>query len=113
MNHLEPPLAPCPATSEALLRKSFIESRARVLELAAFLDRLDRTPDARTGQKDFRVLALQRAIQVLLDPKPYRVDRVHEILSDHSREPLESAKKSQGAHGAPKPNASQAQGSNS
>jgi hypothetical protein len=112
MTKPEPPHAPCPTTSEFLLRKSFIEHRARVLELAAFLDRLDRTSDASAGQKDFRVLALQKAIQALLDPKPYRVDRVHEILSDPSKEPLESAKKSQGAHGAPKPHPL-AQGSNS
>lgn len=67
-------------TTMQIVDEYFLENRAKVLDLAAFLDRLDRSADGEDG--DFRVEAMKRAITVLLDAGPGRARRVHMILSD-------------------------------
>ena len=46
----------------------FMEHRARLLDVAAFLDRIDR---AGPGVDDFRMNAYRNAIALLLDGKPW------------------------------------------
>ena len=48
--------SPSPLGVPALTDEYFIENRNRLLEIAAFLDRLDRADPAR-GQGDFRIRA--------------------------------------------------------
>ncbi len=76
----------------------FLEHRAKVLDLAAFFDRLDRTG----GDEDFRVEYLQRAVALLIDGEGDRAKRIQMLLSDSSSEPIDSAPM-QGAFGAPNP----------
>lgn len=76
----------------------FLEARCQLIDLAAFLDRVDRQP----GETDFRVEALRGALPLLLSSRPDRAKAVLEALSDHSREPLPAAT-IQGAFGAPPP----------
>ena len=75
----------------------FMEHRARLLDVAAFLDRVDR---AGAGADDFRMQAFRRAIAVLEDGKPERARRVLELLSDPTAEPVAKAgmKGATGAH---------------
>jgi hypothetical protein len=80
----------CPATREQVTDLYFMEHRAKLLDLAAFLDRLERAPSSGTGD-DFRVAALRRALAILSDGRPERARRVLELLSDHSTDPIATA----------------------
>jgi hypothetical protein len=78
-----------PLTKQAVADLYFLEHRAKVLDLAAFLDRFDRA--AGPGEDDFRVHALKAAVTLLLDGKPERARRVLELWSDRSDEPIDRA----------------------
>ncbi len=86
-------------TVDKIIQKDFIENRSRVLDLAAYLDRIDRS-DESTGVTDFRVDSLKRAIAHLIEGGPGRVIRAQGILSDQSLLIRDSAEKNQGAFGA-------------
>ncbi len=75
----------------------FIDARARVIDVAAFLDRIDRHPG--DGEEP-RLKALRRALPILLSDSPGRAKAVLEALSDTSDVMPESAA-FQGATGAP------------
>lgn len=88
----------CPLTGSQVVDLYFMEHRAKLLDIAAFLDRLDRAAaPAATG--DVRVRALTRAIPLLIDGQGDRARRILELLSDHSTDPIPAAH-SQGALGA-------------
>lgn len=90
-----------PLTRAQVVDAYFMEHRARVLDVAAFLDRLDRAQPG-AGEPlgdDFRVAAFRRAVALLGDGKPERTRRVLELLSDPSTEPIASAP-TKGATGA-------------
>jgi hypothetical protein len=80
----------------------FLEHRAKLLDLAAFLDRFDRAQPLPPGEKptDYLVEALQRGIAVLLDGRGERTRRILDLLSNPTLEPLESAAGLKGAYGA-------------
>jgi hypothetical protein len=81
-----------------LLDLQFIECRHLLVELAAFLDRIDRHP----GGEDYRFTALKRCLPILAENRTDRAKAVLEALSDHSVEPIPKAE-FQGAFGAPRP----------
>lgn len=85
-------------TKKDLLDVQFVEARSRLLDLAAFLDRIERHP----GQADHRLVALRDAIPILLSDRPGRAKAVLEALSDTSIDLPERAV-IQGACGAPSP----------
>ena len=85
-------------TKQELLDLQFIEARHKLIDLAAFLDRIDRHP----GADDFRYAALLAAIPILLSQRPDRARGVLDALSDHSHEPIPKAV-FQGALGAATP----------
>lgn len=93
-----------PLSREEVVDRYFLDARAKAIDVAAFLDRVDRaTPrDPRAGE-DFRVRALREVLAVLLESKPGRAKRVLDRLSDHSTEPIDSAAGMKGAFGAPAP----------
>lgn len=75
----------------------FMEHRACLLDVAAFLDRIDRSGP---GADDFRMNAYRGAIALLLDGKPERTRRILELFSDPSTTPIAAAhvKGATGAH---------------
>jgi hypothetical protein len=79
----------CPMTHAQLVEAYFLEHRAKLLDIAAFLDRLDRARGG--GGSDFRMVAFARAIDVLRDDRPHRARRILELLSDHSADPIDKA----------------------
>ncbi len=79
--------APCPATKQQVIDLYFLEHRAKLLDIAAFLDRLDRSD----GDDDFRVEAMHRALDVLRQPGPGRTRRILELLSDPTTDPIAKA----------------------
>jgi len=78
-----------------------MEHRAKLIDIAAFLDRLERArPDEGTSGEDFRVDAFRRAVRLLVDGQPHRARRVLEKFSDMTTEPIDSAGGMKGAYGA-------------
>jgi hypothetical protein len=77
----------CPLSGPEIVDEYFIENRTRVLELAAFLDRLDRV-DAQHAARDFRMQALSEAVEALSVPGD-RLMRIQMLLSDPTIAPLE------------------------
>ena len=84
------------ANKKNILDQYFIPARHQLIDMAAFLDRVDR----HEGGEDFRIRALREALTILSEDRPDRARAVLEALSDHSTEPLAKAP-FQGAHGAP------------
>lgn len=76
-----------PKTGRALIDEYFIENRTRLLDVAAYLDRLDRAGDG-DATSDFRVRAFREALAVLCEGDFPRVDRIQMIFSDPTTEPL-------------------------
>jgi hypothetical protein len=80
-----------------LVDLQFIDARARLIDLAAFLDRMERHGQA----GDYRVVELKKAMQEVIKDEHGRARRVLEALSDLSEEPIAAAT-IQGAFGAPR-----------
>ncbi len=70
-----------------LLDLYFLEARAKLLDLAAFLDRLDRAK----GESDFRLAAFTKALSQLQAGSIPRAERVLAALSDPTTEPIPAA----------------------
>ncbi len=86
---MEPQGIACPLKRGQLIDEYFIENRTKILDIAAFLDRLDRA-GTETNPADFRVEALQRALGVLHnapDAEGGRVLQIQMIFSDPTTEP--------------------------
>ena len=84
-----------PPTTVNLVDLGFMDSRSKLIDLAAFLDRVQKA-----GQDgDFRVQALKNALTLLSQDKPQRAKDVLLSFSDPSTEPIAQATM-QGAIGA-------------
>ena len=75
------PLAP-----KEIVDEYFIENRTRLLEIAAFLDRLDRA-DPGHATADFRMRAFTEAL-ASMGQGGGRLDRLQMLFSDPTTEPL-------------------------
>jgi hypothetical protein len=75
-----------PLSAKELVDEYFIENRTRLLEIAAFLDRLERV-DPGYAAEDFRMQAFNEALAHLGRPHD-RLDRIQMLLSDPTTEPL-------------------------
>ncbi len=72
-------MQPRPLKAEELLDQEFLVVRAKILEIAAALDRLDRgNGDART---DSRTEKLRRGLEALLSREQNRAERIQQIFS--------------------------------
>lgn len=85
-------------SKKELLDLQFIDARHKLIDLAAFLDRIDR----HAGDEDYRYAALKTALPILLTDRPDRARAVLESFSDHSTKIAASAP-FQGAFGAALP----------
>ena len=83
MHPPQPDSPPANSANKALVDDSFVPVRAKLIEVAAFLDRVER----HGVDDDFRCQALNKAAQVLLDGEHERARRILESLSDPTTEP--------------------------
>ena len=92
----------CPLTQRQLIEQYFIENRTKILDVAAFLDRLDRSRE-RDAEDDFRLATFRQALQALCSEAPSRVERIQMIFSDPRTELLAhlDRKSAYGAYGGP------------
>ncbi|NIY15690.1 MAG: hypothetical protein GWM98_12720 [Nitrospinaceae bacterium] len=78
----------CPLDQNELLDRFFMDHRNQLLEIAAFLDRLDRSRD-KNAEGDFRLRAFRNALQELTGDNPGRVESIQMMLSDPRTDFLE------------------------
>jgi hypothetical protein len=78
--------SPSPLSPRDIVDEYFIENRTRLLEIAAFLDRLDRA-DPSFASRDFRMKAFEEALAGLAGGGG-RLDRLQLLLSDPTTEPI-------------------------
>ena len=74
-------------TRQQVLDFYFMDARSKLLDIAAFLDRLDRAD----GEADFRLAGLRKAMQELGKNQPERAKGVLLSLSDPTTEPIPAA----------------------
>jgi hypothetical protein len=74
-------------TRQQVLDLYFMDARSKLIDLAAFLDRLDRAE----GEADFRVAGLRKAMAELEKETPERAKGVLLALSDPTNEPIPAA----------------------
>jgi len=79
----------CPLSQQQLIDEYFMEHRVKVLDLAAFLDRFERSVD-KNAEQDFRIVAFRESLRELISAAPGRVERVEMIFSDQNTELLPS-----------------------
>lgn len=68
---------PAPKTLESF----FLEARAKLLDLAAILDRINRGADSGSATADPRVEKIRQALEVLSDESGGRAERIQKIFS--------------------------------
>jgi len=90
--------SPPPIPPDHVVDLDFIATRHKLLDVAAFLDRVERAG----GLGDFRVQALREALPLLECEGAERTKRILDHFSDPSTEPLAVAP-GKGASGAPPP----------
>ncbi len=74
-------------TRQQLLDLYFMDARSKLIDIAAFLDRVDRAD----GEPDFRLEAFRRAIGELHNGDASRAENVLLSLSDPTTEPIAAA----------------------
>jgi hypothetical protein len=74
-------------TRQQVLDLYFMDARCKLIELAAFLDRVERSD----GEADFRLAAIREALPLLQSVQQDRAKAVLLSLSDPTSEPLLSA----------------------
>ena len=72
---------------QQLLDLYYLDARAKLIDLAAFLDRLDRAE----GESDFRFNAFNKALPELQAGNGSRTERILQALSDPTNEPIPAA----------------------
>jgi hypothetical protein len=82
-------------TRQQVLDLYFMDARHKLIDLAAFMDRLERS----TGEEDFRMKAFREALKELEKGNADRAKRVLLSLSDPTVEPIAKAP-GKGAAGA-------------
>lgn len=94
----------CPLSQRELIEQYFVEHRTMLLDIAAFLDRLDRAREL-DSDDDFRLVAFRQALEVLTADTDgsTRMQRIQMLLSDPRSEllPELDRKSAFGAYGGP------------
>ena len=67
--------------AEATLNRDFLETRHRLLDIAAALDRLDRAPNRERLGDDPRLAMIRKAVETLAEDTPGRTGRVQMVFS--------------------------------
>ncbi len=65
----------------AVLDRDFLETRCKILEIAAVLDRIDRAPAHRHEHPDPRLGQIRQALEALSEPGPGRAETIQLIFS--------------------------------
>jgi hypothetical protein len=77
---------PSPMTATELIDEYFLENRHKLLDIAAFLDRVA-AADAGAAAGDFRMKAFTEAVAALAGGAANRVEQLQLLFSDMTEEP--------------------------
>src|SRR5437870_3755522 len=77
---------PC-MTRQQVLDLYFMDARSKVIDIAAFLDRVERAE----GKEDFRLVAFRAALAKLEQPAPNKAKEVLLAFSDPTADPIIAA----------------------
>jgi hypothetical protein len=78
-------VAPAPPADRAKITDLyFAEARSKLIDLAAFLDRVGRGE----GTEDFRLKSFRAAVRELAEPGPDKAKKILLLLSDPTSEPI-------------------------
>jgi hypothetical protein len=64
-----------------VLDHDFLETRCKILEIAATLDRIDRAPARHGEHPEARLSQLRQALEALVEPGPGRAETIQRIFS--------------------------------
>ena len=64
-----------------VLNRDFLDTRCRILDVAAALDRLDRARGRAGEPPDRRLAQLRQALEALLEPGPGRAETIQRLFS--------------------------------
>ena len=70
-----------PQTAKVVLDRTFLETRARLLDIAANLDRLARAADAEALEDDPRLAKIRQALLALLNEPERRAEAIQQLFS--------------------------------
>ena len=70
-----------PLAANKALDAYFLEARARILDVAAMLDRIGRGRDAASAGADPRMQRIRQALEILHDESGGRAERIQKIFS--------------------------------
>jgi hypothetical protein len=71
-----------PLSARQVLDRHYLEIRARLLEVAACLDRIDRADSSDALQNDPRLALIREGIEILNTPDNDRAERIQLLFSD-------------------------------
>jgi hypothetical protein len=74
-------------TRQEVLDLYFMDARSKLIDLAAFIDRVARAD----GREDFRMRAFREALKELGNGDAYKAERVLLAFSDPTTEPIATA----------------------
>lgn len=74
-------------TKKQTLDLYFLTARHLLVEVAAFMDRVERSE----GEEDFRIVAFRKAVEELSKGGSNRAERILTVFSDPTTEPIEKA----------------------
>lgn len=74
-------------TRQQVLDLYFLDARHKLIDLAAFVDRVERSE----GKADFRMEAFYQAAKVLAGSQPDKAATTLNVFSDPTTEPIEAA----------------------
>ena len=74
-------------TRQQTLDLYFMDARCKLIDLAAFLDRVERA----AGEDDFRIKAFREALTLLSKKKPQKARQVLLAFSDPTTKPIAKA----------------------
>jgi hypothetical protein len=78
-------------TRQQVLDLYFLDARHKLIEIAAFLDRVERARARGDGKDDFRIKAFRAALVGLTGKKKQKAKDVLLAFSDLSTKPIEKA----------------------
>lgn len=69
-------------SASEVFEQTFLLTRAKILEIAATLDRIDRAESAESVRSDPRFRQIQQALEILLSDGFHRAAQIQELFSD-------------------------------
>ncbi len=70
-----------PMTAQQVLDNYFLETRAKLIEIGANLDRLDRAPNLAEVRGDPRLIFIAEALKILESAQPNRAELIQRLYS--------------------------------